>query len=162
VRGQLDSDIDLGGSSGGSSTPLGDGTRDGRTNWVKWGTTGGAAVLLGTSIGLYFSAKSYNDKLVEDSHRTCNPSPCQFDVFAQDLQSTGKTLELWSNVTLVAGVATAGVAGYFWYKDLTRPRRTTTRTAPSSDEARAGRGTRFVALPLLGDGVVGGTAVIEF
>jgi hypothetical protein len=64
----------------------------------------------------------------------------------------------------------AGVAGYFWYKDLTR------RPAPKKDDRDsedtgnaldsgegARRGVRLLgAAPLLGPDVIGGQAVIEF
>jgi tetratricopeptide (TPR) repeat protein len=162
VRGQLDSDIDLGGSSPVSSSPGGGYGADARVNWAKWGTTGGAALLLGTSVVFYYSAKSYSDKLHEDTLRHCNPSPCQFDSYSQDLQSKGQTFELVSNVALFAGVATAGVAGYFWYRELTAKHGYPKSTTKPSDQARSESGTHFVAAPLLGNGVVGGAAVIEF
>jgi tetratricopeptide (TPR) repeat protein len=161
VRGQIDSDIDLGGSNDGKSHEVGFEQRWWLRGsfWAKWGTSAGAVVLLGTSLGTYLSAKSYGDKLEEDLHRQCNPSPCPWDPYSADLQSTGQTLETISNVTLVAGVVTAGVAGYFWYKDLKRPHMTLTEKPV--EQARRNR-PRFVAAPLLGDGVVGGAAVIEF
>jgi tetratricopeptide (TPR) repeat protein len=173
VRGQLDSDIDLGGSSedepgraivgDGSGQPTDNGNK---VKWAKWGTTGGAAVLLGTSIVLYMSAASYADKLESDTNRVCTPMPCQFDDYSADLQSTGQTMETWSKITFGAGLVTAGVAGYFWYRELVLDKRGTgvraaqTPAGKSDDEASSG--VRFLAAPMIGDGVVGGAAVVTF
>jgi len=136
--------------------------RDGKTNWVKWGTTGGAVALLGTSVALYFTASSYAQKLEDDTHRSCTPSPCVFDDYSASLQSTGKSMELWSNITLGAGVATAAVAGYFWYKDLKRPKHKAQGERSVPVEEDASLGLRFAGAPMIGPGVIGGAAVIEF
>jgi tetratricopeptide (TPR) repeat protein len=162
VRGQLDSDIDLGGSSHPSQS--GEGPSDqGKLDWAKWGTTGGAAVLLGTSVFFYVAAKNYSTQIEDDvKNRTCNPSPCQFDSTAQDWQSTGKTYSAIYYGTLVAGAITAGVAGYFWYKDLKRPHRGAYPTKPASDTARGESSTHFVAAPMIGEGIVGGAAVFSW
>jgi hypothetical protein len=151
---------------GGGDGDRGDGTTDGGgINYMKWGTTGGAAVLVGTSVVLLLTAKSYSTALEDERTLGCSQGeqpPCApFSQYARDLESTGKTYELVGNITLFAGVGVAAVAGYYWYKDLKKPKRGGQKRLPPADEDAAS-GTRWSAAPMVGPGVIGGGAVIEF
>jgi hypothetical protein len=142
--------------------------------WLKWGATGGAVVLLGAGVFFYLNAKSFAREIEAESTH-CGTPPCQvYDSYVADLESTGAQRQMLSNVTLIGGVALAGVAGYFWYKDIfgqKKPARAVTR--PTGDEGDDG-GTgddeptmpdasmTFTATPLLGPGFVGASAIIEF
>jgi hypothetical protein len=143
-----------------------------RIDYVKWGTTGGAVVLLGSSVAFYFTAARYANALQDERTYNCGgrTPPCaQFGDYQRGLESSGKNYELLTNITLVAGIATAGVAGYFWYKDLKKPRgHAEKKPKPASDDAPAppvddaSREIRWGAAPLIGPGLVGGAATIEF
>jgi tetratricopeptide (TPR) repeat protein len=91
---------------------------------AKWISTGVAGALLGTAIVSFTIAGIQHDKLVTDSE-SCGVPPCrEFDVdHDQKLQALGERYDTVYKVTLIAGVVVAGVAGYFWYRDLTKRRR---------------------------------------
>ncbi len=90
--------------------------------YTKWGSTGTAAALLGLSMVFYIEAGKQASALADDA-KTCpggGTPPCRsFDSYDKDLQAAGKRDQTISNTTLVFGVLTAGVAGYFWYRELT-------------------------------------------
>jgi tetratricopeptide (TPR) repeat protein len=97
----------------------GDGvTKNRPSSVVLYGSTGAAAGLLGVGIVFYVRARNAS-KTVEDE--SCKAQPCTkaFDSYLQDVESIGKRDTTISNVTLGIGLAAAGVAGYFWYKNLT-------------------------------------------
>lgn len=118
---------------------------------AKWGMTGASLALFGTSIIMYGLAGDQHDKLLADS-RECGVPPCrEFDEsFGQRVQTLGKRYDTAYKVTLGFGIATAGVAGFLWYRDLTRKKR-----APSDSSS-----TVFV--PMIGEDTVGATAAAEF
>ena len=114
---------------------------------VKWISTGVAVALVGTSIVSFVIAGKQHDKLITDS-KSCGEPPCrEFDIqHDQKLQSLGERYDTMYKVTLVAGIAVAGVAGYFWYRDLTKRR--------SSD--------KVTVAPAVGDRFAGFAAVGRF
>lgn len=101
-------------------------------NMTKWGATGVTAALLTTSVVFYVRARNANRTLEEEAaastSATCpTGAPCTaYDSFLADAQSTGQSGETISRVTLGIGVATAAFAGYFWYRELTAPKRAKT------------------------------------
>jgi hypothetical protein len=128
---------------------------------------------------LYVTAGNYATALEDEAaaSQQCAPSsppPCvQFGDYQKGLEDTGKSYELWTNVTLVAGIATAGVAGYYWYKHskakpIKKARRQESEPeipapdAPNPDEDAKAPGLRWVSVPMVGPGVIGAAAVIEF
>ena len=120
----------------------------GRFATVKWISTGVAGALLGTAIVSYIGAGVQHDKLVTDS-KSCGTPPCrQFDLHHdQRIEDLGERYDTVYKVTLVAGVAVAGVAGYFWYRDLA---------------ARREHKNKVTVVPTTGAGFAGLTAVGSF
>jgi hypothetical protein len=105
--------------------------------------TTAAVVLVGATITTYLIAKQKGDDLRFDS-TGCGVPPCQvFDAeFDQPLEKSGRRYNRIYQVTLVASVAAIGVAGYFWYRSLTKK--------PGRD--------KVTVVPAVGDGFVGAFA----
>jgi hypothetical protein len=132
--------------------------------YMKWGTTAVGGALLATSVIFYFRAGQLSSTLEGEADLSTDPEVCgaepppcrEFDDFNQDAQASGKTAETISKVTFGIGIAVAGVAAYYWIKQL---RGSAHRERPPETAARGKkkRGT-FIAVPALGDGVVGGAA----
>jgi tetratricopeptide (TPR) repeat protein len=81
-----------------------------------------AVVLIGGAITTYLIAKQKADDLEFDA-TACGQPPCQpFDGFDDKLENSGKRYNRIYQVTLVASVGAVGVAGYFWYRSLTKPK----------------------------------------
>lgn len=120
----------------------------GRFATIKWISTGVAGGLLGASIVSYIIAGIQHDKLVTDS-KSCGVPPCrQFDQeHDQKLEDLGERYDTIYKVTLVAGVAVSGVAGYFWYRDV---------------KARREHRSKVSVVPSVGSGFAGLTAVGSF
>lgn len=130
-------------------------------SYLKWGTTGGAAALLGGALIFYLSAQSHASALegeaASSQNGNCGAPPCTtFGDYQKDVESAGKAYERWANITLVAGVITGGVAGTLWYLDLTRAEKST------RDRREARRAPRLVGTPAIGRGFVGGAASLEW
>ncbi|MBL9018809.1 MAG: hypothetical protein JNL83_31775 [Myxococcales bacterium] len=115
---------------------------------IKWISTGVAGGLLGASIVSYIIAGIQHDKLVTDS-KSCGVPPCrQFDQeHDQKLEDLGERYDTIFKVTLVAGVAVSGVAGYFWYRDV---------------KAKREHRSKVSVVPSVGSGFAGLTAVGSF
>jgi hypothetical protein len=126
--------------------------------YVKWGATGGAAVLLGASVALYLSAANYATALEDDS-AACGAPPCiKFDGTAAGWESAGKRNQMLSNVSLAVGIGAAGIAGYYWYKDLTAKKRGEPKVSGSVDS----RERSWAVAPAIGDGFTGAAAAARF
>lgn len=126
--------------------------------YAKWGTTAGAATLLGLSVFAHLTASRYARSLEEESTR-CGAPPCApFDEYNQDLEASGKSYQTMSRWTLGLGVAAGVVAGYFWYKELTAKKRGGSRTAAKASESEGQ--TSWSVVPALDtrDGFFGGAA----
>jgi hypothetical protein len=119
-----------------------------RFSTVKWISTGVAGGLLGASIVSYIIAGIQHDKLVTDS-KSCGEPPCRrFDLeHDQKIEDLGERYDTIYKVTLIAGVAVSGVAGYFWYRDI---------------KARREHSTKVSVVPVAGSGFAGLTAVGSF
>ena len=119
-----------------------------RFGLIKWISTGTAGALLGTSIVSYVIAGNQHDHLVDDT-KSCGTPPCrEFDLaHAKKLEDLGRRYDAIYKVTLAVGIGVAGVAGYFWYRDLKAHR----------------EGEQGVAVvPTAGNGFAGLTAVGSF
>ncbi len=116
---------------------------------LKWGTTGAAIALVGTSLISYKLAGDQHDKLLEDSNE-CGRPPCRAwdEDFGERVQTLGRRYDTIYKVTLGLGVATAGVATYLWIRDLTRK-----KSASSESSSTA----RWI-VPTVGDGFAGAAA----
>ncbi len=131
--------------------------------YVKWGTTGAAIGLIASYAVFHVSAVRYSDSMEREVEESLNSSNCanppcrSFSEFQKDLERVGKRYELISRVSMVTGIAAAGVAGYFWYKEFTQKRRDRRRAAA------AGKSDNGVtAVPVMGHDFVGGAALLRF
>jgi len=139
--------------------------------YAKWGTTAAAGTLVGLAVFSYIQAGKYASSIEEDS-LGCGSPPCRpfsspEDSYPKDLEATGKRYQTISNVTLGLGVATAAVAGYFWYKELTAKKRGELKVSKGGASPETASSTSgWVVVPSLGDGAttgfLGGTAATRF
>jgi hypothetical protein len=131
--------------------PTGDGMFDvGSTKfkYTKWSATGGAVVLLGLGVMFDVMAGQQASALVSDSMRTTCTPHCTFDDYDQQLQSAGQRDELLSRITIGVGIASAAVAGYFWYRQLSGH--------PTATEPKV------VVTPSIGQNFHGAAAAVRF
>jgi tetratricopeptide (TPR) repeat protein len=126
--------------------------------YTKWGTTGGAGLFLLGGIIFYTQASAQASNLEKDS-KSCGTPPCRpFDSYDQSVQSAGHEFNTLSNVGIAFGVVAAGVAGYYWYRELTtkKPHHDDQpAAAPSSD-------TSWIVVPSAGNGFAGAAAAVRF
>ena len=159
-------------------TGPGNGFRDvgsGKFNGMKWGATGVAALGVGLGVVFYLQANKQARALEEDS-LMCGAPPCRsYDPYDADLQAAGQRYESLMTVSLVVGVAAAGVAGYYWYKTLTAKKRgdytsaskakpegaAPTPAAPAGEDEPPPRSS-WIITPSIGDGFAGAAAVGTF
>ena len=144
--------------------PPGTGFRDvgsSKFKYMKWGSTGTAAALIGLGAFSFYTAGKYATQ-IEDDAAGCGSPPCkQFDGVAADWESTGKQWQTIANVSLVVGGIAAVVAGYYWYKELTAKKRGELKVGKSGGSPE----TTWVVVPSIGDGqtnFLGGTAAARF
>lgn len=128
--------------------------------YAKWATTGGALVFLGAGIAFYLSASSYATTIEGEafaSSHECPTPPCRaYSDARKDLESTGQSFSTLSRVSLVLGGASLVAAGVFWYMDFKR------ESAATPGKAAAPAPARVTAVPVVGDGLIGGAAVVTF
>jgi hypothetical protein len=130
--------------------------------YTKWGSTAAALGLLATSITFYALAGSMASQLVNDSktpHGACMTTPCPFDSYDQALQNTGKRDQVISQVTFGVGIVAAGLAGYYWYKELTAKKRHELKVGKKNNSSPE---TTWVVTPAFGDGFAGASAAARF
>jgi branched-subunit amino acid ABC-type transport system permease component len=105
------------------------------------------------------SATLESEAALSNSTSRCDgaPKPCRsFNADRQAIQTAGERNELVSRITLGVGIAFTGLAGYLWYKEISKGERTADRTATT-------RGLdSLVAAPAVGTDYVGGAAMIKF
>ena len=131
--------------------------------YAKWATAGGSVVLLGTAVALFLAAKNSSTTIEGEAGDSIDPPsgtcpgvatgdpPCtQFSDYQKALEDTGNRYELWTNITLVAGVAAAAAAGTLWYLDYRYPSKTKTARPAAA------------ATPVVAPDFVGAGAVINF
>lgn len=100
--------------------------------YAKWGATGGAVALLSLGAWAYVSAGQHAQAL-EDEARN-NPV---WDSYLEGLQSTGKSRQTLSRISLVFGVGAGAAAGYLWYREL-KGNRTSVGLVPTTDGKSVG------------------------
>jgi len=131
--------------------------------YAKWGTTAGAGVFLGLGLLFYVRASNANSAIEADAKSSTSGNcpggpPClTFDSIEQDVQSTGQTSGTISQITVGLGLATAAVAGYFWYKDMTAKK----RVSGSASRNKTIRDSLVVA-PAIGSDYAGAAALWSF
>jgi hypothetical protein len=135
-------------------------------NKAKWISTGLAGALIAGAVVTFVLGKQQASNIEADRDARmgtiCESPPCfEFDTYDIDVQNAGERYNTWHTVTAVTGVIAAGVAGYFWYKELTAKKRGDTRTVgrkrPQSPAA-----PDLVVAPALGDGFAGAAAAVKF
>jgi tetratricopeptide (TPR) repeat protein len=146
------------------SEPLapGNGFRDvgsSKFNKAKWISTGAAGVLVGGAIVSYILAKKQADNLLADS-TSCGTPPCRIFDAEYDLavENAGKRYNTIHKVTTVFGVAAVGVAGYFWYRELTAKKRGELKVSNKN----ASPETTWAITPSFTDGFTGAAAAARF
>ena len=126
--------------------------------YAKLGTTIGAGVMLGLSIVFYVEASNQAKNLANDSNM-CGTPPCRnFDTFDQDVQSSGQRDQTISRVAISIGIVSAGVAAYFWYRELTAKKRgeRTVSTRGNGPEST------WIVTPAVSEGFAGAAATGSF
>ncbi len=127
--------------------------------YAKWGTTIGAATLLGLGVMFYVQAGNFATAL-EDEATGCGNPPCgSFDQYNKDLEASGQTRATMSQVSVVVGVGVGVVAGYFWYKQLTAKKRGEQRMSGKTASPEV---SSWTVVPTIDDSSLGATAAIRF
>lgn len=144
-------------------TEGGNGFRDvgsSKFKYMKWGSTATAGVLVGLSVVFFIQAGS-QARALEDDSLMCGAPPCRtYDPYDNDLQSAGKRDQTLSRVTLGFGVVAAGVAGYYWYKELTAKKRGELKV--SGKAGGSPEVSSWLVTPSFGDGFAGAAAATRF
>lgn len=111
--------------------------------YAKWGVAGGALVFLGTSAGLALAARANAETLESEALKSQREEcaelpPCRpYSEPRKELERQGQRYELWSNVTLGLGIATAATAGLLWVLDARSERRPRVTPVVTPDGAGA-------------------------
>jgi tetratricopeptide (TPR) repeat protein len=138
--------------------------------YAKWGATGTGVGMLGLSVTFYFMASSWANSLEAEAARSRDEDcpeeggpPCRpYNDYRKGIEATGQRYETLSKVTFTVGVLAAGVAGYFWYKEL-KGKKKGERVTSSDKPAEPVSGLRsLVAAPMAGDDFIGGAAALRF
>ncbi len=149
--------VALGDGSGGELRDVGPSSALRTATWI---TSGLAVGLFGTSLVTYKLAGDQHHKLVEDS-TMCGQPPCRRcdDSFGERVQTLGNRYDTIYKVTLGFGIATAGVAGYLWYRNLHHHKQ---RMAPASPSVHDDNPISWTVAPTIGDHFAGATAAAAF
>jgi hypothetical protein len=131
-------------------------------NRAKWVSTGVAGGLIAGAVVTYILGKQQASNLVADRDarmgNTCQQPPCfEFDQYNIDVEKAGKRYNSLHSLTAVTGVIAAGVAGYFWYRELTAKKRGDARTVNKTSAA-----AEWAVMPALGQGFAGAAAAARF
>lgn len=126
---------------------------------AKWIATGAAGVFVGAAITTFILGKKQASNLEADS-TSCGTPPCRpfdkdYDLAVQD---AGKRYNTYHKVTMVLGVGAAGVAAYFWYKELTAKKRGELKVTNKN----ASPETTWAITPSISDGFTGAAAAATF
>ncbi len=114
-------------------------------------STGAAGVVIGTTVVMYLLASKYSDELHDDA-TSCGAPPCTpfDDAYDHRLETLGRRYNTAYHITLALSVASAGVAGYFWYRRMTTKK-------PQVEEQK-----RWTFAPVVGDDFAGAATVGHF
>ena len=128
--------------------------------YAKWGTTIGAGTMLGLSVLFYVQAGNFA-KALEEEATGCGAPPCaKYDDYNAGLESSGKSRQLLSRITLGVGVTAAAVAGYFWYKELTAKKRGEMKVSGKAPNPEAS--ASWLVAPMLEQDFVGAVTATRF
>jgi tetratricopeptide (TPR) repeat protein len=128
---------------------------------AKWISTGTAGVLVAASITTFILAKKQASSLEADSKDCaggmppCRPFDEEYDLA---WQNAGKRYNTLHQVTTVFGVAAAGVAAYFWYRELTAKKRGELKVTNKNSSPE----TTWAITPSLSEGYTGAAAAVRF
>jgi tetratricopeptide (TPR) repeat protein len=128
---------------------------------AKWISTATAGVLVGTAIATFIMAKKQASNLEADSKDCpmgmppCRPFDEEYDLA---VQNAGKRYNTIHQVTTVFGVAAAGVAAYFWYRELTAKKRGELKVTNKNSSPE----TTWAITPSLSEGFTGAAAAARF
>ena len=126
---------------------------------AKWISTGAAGVFVGLSVFSYIMGKKQADNLLTDS-TSCGMPPCRMFDKDYDLavQDAGKRYNTINTISTVFGVAAVGVAGYFWYRELTAKKRGEMKVSKKSGSPE----TTWAVTPNVSEGYMGAAAAARF
>ncbi|HEX5061839.1 MAG TPA: hypothetical protein VFV99_20870 [Kofleriaceae bacterium] len=127
---------------------------------AKWISTGAAGVFIGAAVATYIMAKKQASNLEADTMCGMTPPPCRafdkdYDLAVQD---AGKRYNTWHKATTVLGIGAAGVAAYFWYKELTAKKHGELKVTNKN----ASPETTWAITPSITDGFTGAAAAASF
>ncbi len=145
--------------------PTGDGILDvgsKKFHRTKWIATGAAGVLLTTAVTSFLissqaSTSLEGEALFSQQRDTCaSGRPCRtFSTIQKDLQKRGKNFQTVYRTTIALGVVGAGVASYFWYKDI--------KARKAGKERLTSRNRNpIIATPVTDGTFWGGAAAVRF
>jgi hypothetical protein len=132
---------------------------------MKWASTGVAVAGIGLSVVFFIQAGKQSDAIVEDS-TACGAPPCRAfnsptDKYDVDVQAAGKRYDTLSTVSLVFGIAGAGVAGYYWYKEL-KAKKGGEQKVTGARKSAPSPESSWIITPSAGDGFAGAAAAGRF
>ena len=117
----------------------------------------------GAAVTTWVLGKQQADNLLADRDarmgQDCGRPPCfEFDDYDRQVQDAGKRYNLIHQVSTGLGVAAAGVAVYFWYKDLTAKKRGELKVGNNT----ASPETSWAITPAFSEGFTGAAAAARF
>ena len=126
---------------------------------MKWATTIAGGAFFVTAGLSYFFAVQQADNLKNDAYE-CGAPPCRpFDAtYDLEVQNAGQRWNTIYQITAVASVVTLGVAGFFWYKELSSKKRGDINARKKSSSGE----TTWAISPTVGDNYAGATAAGRF
>ncbi len=132
-------------------------------NKAKWISTGVAGALIAGAVVTFVLGKQQASNIEADrdarAGTTCESPPCfEFDTYDIDVQAAGNRYNTMHTVTMVTGVIAAGIAGYFWYRELTAKKRGDTRTVGRNKSTSP----EWAVTPAIGEGFAGAAAAARF
>lgn len=175
-----ETDTGGGGNTGGGNTGGGGGViGGGDTSYVpggyttvgsrkfkraKWAATGAGIGTLTVSLTFYLLAANMSSSLEaeaassnDDDDCGPDPMPCRrFNDERQAIQTAGERNELVSRIAFGAFVVSAGVAGWYWYKEVKSE-----KSGKSAATTTTGLDSLVVA-PSVGNDFLGGAAALRF
>ncbi len=130
---------------------------------AKWVSTGAAGLFVGAAVVTFILGKQQGSNLIADRDARmgteCTTPPCfRFDSYDVDVQAAGKRYNTLHKVSTVFGVAAVGVAGYFWYRELTAKKRGELKVTNKNSNPE----TSWAITPSISDGFTGAAAATRF
>jgi tetratricopeptide (TPR) repeat protein len=148
------------------SLPPGNGFRDvgsSKFTKAKWISTGAAGLFVGAAVATWVLGNQQESNLLADRDarmgEMCTTPPCfEFDSYDLDVQKAGQRYNTIHQVSTVLGVAAVGVAGYFWYRELTAKKRGELKVGNKNSSPE----TSWAITPSFSEGYTGAAAAARF